>query len=108
MNKDINEILKDVEDFEWDEGNLTKNLIKHNVSRNETEQAFVNVPRLYADDPYHSQDEDRYICYGITNNNRQLFISFTLRNNKIRPISVRDQDRKERRFYEQATSEKAA
>jgi len=36
---------------------------------------------------------------GRTNDDRYLFVVFTIRNNKIRVISARDMNRKERRVY---------
>jgi len=86
--------------FEWDKGNLDKNLLKHNVNNIETEQIFYNNP-LVLGDMGHSSVEDRYLAFGITNQGRFLFVVFTIRTNKIRIISARDQDKKERSIYEQ-------
>ena len=44
--------------------------------------------------------ENRYYLLGRTNNNRQMFITFTIRLNLIRVISARDMSRKEREIYE--------
>ncbi|MBU1071048.1 BrnT family toxin, partial [Patescibacteria group bacterium] len=44
--------------------------------------------------------EKRFRSLGRTNKNRKLFISYTIRNQKIRIISARDQNKKERRIYE--------
>jgi uncharacterized DUF497 family protein len=43
--------------------------------------------------------EPRYYVLGRTNDERHLFIVFTIRKNKIRVISARDMSRKERRIY---------
>ena len=51
-------------------------------------------------DTEHSQEELRFQALGKTNNNRMLFLSFTIRNNKVRIISARDASKKERREYE--------
>lgn len=88
--------------FEWDEGNSEKNVKKHNVENSETEEVFFNDAVIVYDES-HAQTEDRYLAYGVTNKGRQLVISFTLREKQedlIRPIMSRDQDRKERLFYQ--------
>ena len=90
--------------FEWDEGNIDKNWIKHRVSNSECEEIFFNIPLLLSDDKKHSQHEKRYYVLGQTNANRWLFVSFTIRENKIRVISARDVNRKEARIYAKANS----
>jgi len=90
--------LSSVEGFEWDDGNQLKNWIKHQVAASECEQVFFNLPLMLANDPEHSQDESRYYVLGQTNNKRRLFISFTVRNNKIRVISARPMSRRSVRF----------
>lgn len=86
--------------FDWNEGNKDKNWIKHRVTIEECEQVFVNTPLLIIDDPSHSERERRYAAFGRTNNRRLLFIIFTWRDGQIRIISARNQDKKERRQYE--------
>ena len=94
--------LNSINGFEWDDGNLTKNWIKHQVSTIECEEIFFNLPLLLANDKKHSQEEERYYVLGQTNAGRTLFISFTIRTNKIRVISARDMSRKEREIYAKA------
>jgi uncharacterized protein len=86
--------------FEWDEGNLNKNLYKHNVGLQEAEQVFFNKPLSLSEVIMYSASEKRYKALGKTNDGRRLLAIFTLRNNKIRIISVRDMSRKERSEYE--------
>lgn len=90
--------------FDWDEGNARKN-DKHGVSMSEAEQIFFNQPLLVIDDTKHSQGECRFHALGKTNENRNLHITFTLRNagESIRVISARDMHKKERNIYEQTT-----
>lgn len=88
--------------FDWDEGNIDKNWIKHRVSNSECEEVFFNLPLLLADDTKHSQAEKRYYVLGQTNASRFLFIAFTVRENKIRVISARDMKRKEEKTYAKA------
>ncbi|MEK7525959.1 MAG: BrnT family toxin [Patescibacteria group bacterium] len=86
--------------FEWDKGNLNKNKLKHNVDWTECEEVFFNKPLIVGQDPSHStESENRYQALGKTNNQRLLFIAFTIRNEKIRVISARNQDKKERTIY---------
>ena len=96
--------LSSFDGFAWDEGNRTKNWIKHQVSTVECEEVFFNLPLLLADDRQHSQGEKRFYVLGQTNSGRRLFISFTIRANKIRVISARDMSRKERRAYAKTDS----
>jgi len=91
--------LSNIDKFEWDDGNQTKSLIKHQVSTTECEEVFLNLPLLLANDMQHSQVEKRYYVLGQTNAGRQLFIVFAVRTNKIRVISARDVSRKERQKY---------
>ncbi|HEX7017741.1 MAG TPA: BrnT family toxin [Patescibacteria group bacterium] len=87
--------------FEWDEGNEQKNWRKHNVTIEEAEQVFFDESKLIYPDPTHSEVEPRKIIVGKTLNGRNLFIVFTLRNNKVRVISARDLNkRKEKSLYE--------
>ena len=87
--------------FEWDNQNIYKNWEKHKVKYTESEEVFLNNPVIVEIDKskilYH---EDRKIAYGVTDDDRLVFIAFTTRNNKIRVISSRDMSRKERKFYE--------
>ncbi len=87
--------------FDWDKGNLIKNLEKHNVSHWECEQIFFNDPLLLYEDYKHSTTEKRLYVLGKTDFNRRLFIAFTIRKNLIRVISARDMNKHERRIYEQ-------
>lgn len=91
-----------MEGFEWDEGNKFKNIIKHNVSINEAEQVFFDKKQVQFEDIKHSKIESRIIIIGLTNKKRCLHITFTIRFNKVRIISVRDADKKERKYYTNA------
>ena len=86
--------------FPWDEGNIDKNLYKHNVENWEFEQIFFNEPLIILDDPEHSFSEKRWAAFGKTDAGRLLTVIFTKRSNLIRAISARDMNRKERKFYE--------
>jgi len=85
--------------FDWNKGNIDKNWQKHKVHFKEAEEVFLNKPLSLLRDIKHSQSEERYIALGITNQKRKLHIVFTIRNNKIRIISARNQSKKERKLY---------
>lgn len=91
--------------FEWDAGNDRKSEVKHAVSKAEAEEVFMNEPLLLYSDVKHSDSEARFIALGLTRNRRALTIIFTLRQNQslIRVISARDQHRKEKKLYDQAS-----
>ncbi|HDH04333.1 MAG TPA: BrnT family toxin [Nitrospirae bacterium] len=91
--------LFDCTGFEWDKHNSEKIWLKHNVSPSESEQVFFNLPLVGADVEKHSARENRHYALGHTDLNRQLFVVFTVRANKIRIISARDMSRKERKVY---------
>ena len=88
--------------FDWDEGNSRKSTDKHFVSQPEAEQIFSDSQLFTTDDERHSQEEPRFHALGRTDMGRLLQITFTLRENgtKIRIISARAMNRKERTIYE--------
>jgi uncharacterized protein len=94
--------LAAIEGFDWDDGNARKNLDKHGVSQTEAEQVFASEP-LIAMDFRHSEAEARFQALGETSEGRPLHVTFTLRSDgkKIRVISARDMNRKERAIYGQ-------
>lgn len=96
--------LAKITDFDWNEGNARKK-DKHSVSIAESEQVFFNEPLLLIADAKHGQGEIRFHALGKSDEGRVLHITFTLRNagEKIRVISARDMNRKERIIYEQTT-----
>ncbi|OGK09522.1 hypothetical protein A2767_03305 [Candidatus Roizmanbacteria bacterium RIFCSPHIGHO2_01_FULL_35_10] len=95
--------LSKIEGFDWDEGNIDKSWKKHEVHYKEAEEVFQNLPRVLLIDEKHSITEKRFIIWGRTDKNRNLAVVFTIRNKKIRVISVRDMNKKERSEYEKKT-----
>ncbi len=86
--------------FNWDEANIDKNYLKHNILWVECEEVFFNKPVIIVEDEKHSDIENRYYTLGKTNDNKKLFLVFTIRKNKIRIISARTMHKKEKRVYE--------
>jgi uncharacterized protein len=86
--------------FDWDQGNKEKSWNKHKITIKESEEAFFNRPIKTFIDIKHSQKENRLTILGRTDENKKLYITFTIRNKQIRIISARKMSIKERRFYE--------
>jgi len=97
----MEKIFEQFSGFQWDRGNIDKNLIQHNVENWECEQVFFNRPILILDDPKHSVSEKRWATFGKTDADRFLAVIFTKRNNLIRIISARDMKKRERKFYDE-------
>ena len=85
--------------FQWDEGNINKNLYKHNIENWECEQVFFNEPLIILDDPQHSYAEKRWAAFGKTDAAKLITVVFTKRGSLIRIISARSMKLKERNFY---------
>jgi len=85
--------------FEWDIGNKDKNWISHKIHYKEIEEVFFNKPIKFYIDDKHSIREKRFLVYGKTNNDDKLTIIFTVRNKKLRVISARLQNKKEKKIY---------
>ncbi|MBI5893834.1 MAG: BrnT family toxin [Deltaproteobacteria bacterium] len=98
---DLQDLLLNIEGFDWDKGNIAKNWERHKVSHIECEEVFFNSPFVVKGDETHSSAENRFYILGKTDKGRLLFIVFTVRKNRIRVISARDMSRKERKTYEQ-------
>ncbi|MBI5826900.1 MAG: BrnT family toxin [Deltaproteobacteria bacterium] len=91
---DIFDLLQKCAGFEWDAHNTEKNWQRHRVTPSECEQIFFNRPLVVAG------DENRFYSLGHTDVGRMLFLVFTVRRDKIRVISARDMNRKERKVYQ--------
>ena len=96
-------VSKGLKDFIWDKGNIDKNWVKHRVSDTECEEVFFDENKVVSRDILHSQKEKRFIALGKTKKERLVFVAFTARGEKIRVISARDVNKKEKRLYEKTT-----
>ena len=97
-------VLRDPVTFEWDEGNSGKNDRTHGVADVECEEVFFDPQKRLLHDALHSGQEDRHILIGATASHRVLFIVFTIRKHRVRVISARDLNRRERYLYEARTT----
>ena len=88
-------------EFDWDGNKAEANLSKHGVSFDEAKTVFDDP--LYIDfyDPDYSDEEDRYIIIGESQQRRLLIVSYTERDHKIRLISAREVTKREREDYEE-------
>ena len=86
--------------FDWDEGNLDKSRRKHGVTPEETESVFSDENGFILPDERHSDQEDRQVLFGKSDQQRHLFVVFTIRDSKVRIISARRMHQKEVEKYE--------
>ena len=105
MTADIWDRLARCTGFDWDEGNAPKLPARHGVAVAECEQVFFNEPLLVVEDAVHSVVEPRWAAWGRTAEGRALAVVFTLRGERIRPLSARDMNRKELNRYAKAEAE---
>jgi hypothetical protein len=96
---DLPERLRGAVGFDWDAGNVDKNWKKHGVRFTECEEVFSREPVVVPARERPGFREQRFVVLGRTAVGRQLSIAFTLRGDRIRVISARDMNRKERREY---------
>jgi uncharacterized DUF497 family protein len=86
--------------FEWDAGNSTKSIEKHSVSCREAEEVFLEHHFVPLGEQYlPPPPEPRYGVLGETHEGKLLFLVFTLRDQKIRVISARPMNGREKKFY---------
>jgi uncharacterized DUF497 family protein len=94
------EFFQNIEGFQWDEGNASKNWTRHHVSQTEAEQVFLNRALVVVGAPF--KGEARQFAFGPTDRGRLLTVVFTVRGSLLRVISVRPMTRRERRGCDQA------
>ena len=87
-------------EFEWEESNKHKSLLKHGITNQEAETTFDDPQKIILFDEKHSDMEDRYICIGKSDLGNILYTAFTFRNGKVRIISTRPANKKNIANYE--------
>ena len=80
-------------EFEWDPSKAASNELKHKVTFQEAASVFS--------DPDHSHEEDRFITFGFSQEQRLLVVSHTSRGDRTRIISARLMTRQEKKIYEE-------
>jgi uncharacterized protein len=81
------QFFQDIEGFQWDEANSSKNWTRHHVSQTEAEQVFLNRPVVVTD--ARPGTEARWFAFGRTDGDRRLTVVFTIRAPRLRVISAR-------------------
>lgn len=88
--------------FEWDPQKATHNKEKHGVAFEEAATVFADPLSATFPDPDHSDDEERFVVIGMSQQHRLLMVSHTERGNRIRVISSRELTASERKQYEES------
>lgn len=86
--------------FEWNEKKALRNARKHGVTFDEAVTVFSDPLSVTIPDPEHSEDEERFVDIGSSDNGRVLVVVYTERYGRIRIISGRKATVAERRRYE--------
>ena len=87
-------------EFEWDPVKGAENIERHRVDFVEASTIFGDPLEVTIPDPDHSEGEARCLSLGLSVAARVLVVSYTEREGRIRIISARVAERKERRAYE--------
>ena len=87
--------------FEWDPAKAAKNVKKHGVSFDEASSVFFDPLAVTGSDPDHSDDEARWVTFGVSSAGQLLVVSHTERFESIRIFSARRTTRYERQIYEE-------
>jgi uncharacterized DUF497 family protein len=87
--------------FEWSPEKAAENWAKHGITFDEGTEVFGDPLSLSMRDPDHSMHEDRYLVMGLSQDRRLLVVSYAMRGQHTRIISVRLASRSERRRYEE-------
>jgi len=87
--------------FEWDASKAASNKRKHGVTFEEAQSVFYDDFALQFFDDENSEQEDRFIMLGHSNQSRVLLICHCEKEsgNTIRIISARKATAKERKLY---------
>lgn len=86
---------------EWDNRKAAANRRKHGVSFEEAVSALEDPLAVTYRDPDHSEQELRFLTFGVSSTGRILVVAHTEREEAIRLISARPATRRERRAYEE-------
>jgi uncharacterized DUF497 family protein len=90
--------------FSWDPKKAAANLKKHGVSFEEASTVFHDTLSITGSDPDHSGQEQRFVTFGNSIQNRLLVVAHTDEGETIRIISARLVTKQERSIYEEGES----
>ena len=88
--------------FEWDRRKAVLNIKKHGMSFEDAATAFGDPLSVTIHDPKHSDDEDRFLLLGETQDKKLVVVAHTDRKDTIRLINARPATRQEREDYEKS------
>jgi uncharacterized DUF497 family protein len=94
--------MRDAE-FEWDDRKAAANAVRHGVTFETARLAFEDAFAVVRDDRREDYGEDRCNILGMVNG-RLLYVSYTIRQERIRIISARGAEPYEKRLYHEANS----
>ena len=83
--------------FDWDESNEAK-VQARGFMVADVERAFLNGRGTYFPDKQHSNHEARFWLIGMTDDGRHITVPFTVRGERVRPITAWTTARKYRRW----------
>jgi uncharacterized DUF497 family protein len=89
--------------FEWDDAKAAANLARHGVTFEDARRAFADVFAVEREDLRQDYGERRYIWLGMVGD-RLLHVAYTMRDQRIRIISARYAEPRERRRYHEENS----
>lgn len=90
--------LMQAEAFEWDDAKAALNWRNHGVSFEMARDVFKDIFAIEWTDDRHGNAEERFVTVGMVEG-RLLFVAYTLRDERIRIISAREAEPRERRRY---------
>ena len=87
--------------FSWDLRKASGNERKHGVSFEKAVTAFGDLLSVTVPDPDHSDEENRFVLIGRSEQDRLLVVAHAERGGDVRIINVRLATRRERIKYEE-------
>lgn len=87
-------------EFKADPSKAAINLTKHEIDFSEAETVFADPLALTFFDAKHSDDEDRWLTFGISEMGRYLVVWHTETDETVRIIGAKKMDKTERYQYE--------
>ena len=88
--------------FEWDSAKARSNFKKHEISFEEAKSVFFDEFAVQFYDEENSEQEDRFIMLGVSNQSHALVVCHCERESGevVRMISARKATSNERKYYE--------
>jgi uncharacterized protein len=94
----VTQYLMHDEEFEWDNAKAALNWRSHGVSFEMARDVFKDIFAIEWTDDRRGDAEERFVTVGMVDS-RLLFVVYTLRGERIRIVSAREAEPRERRRY---------